>query len=71
MDFKTQQNFHPVRSDLQPLPPGTRQPPLQPTPWLKLERSLFLTLLIYFLREQVYFGFVPQGRPFLATGYMC
>lgn len=44
MDFKLQQNFHPARSDLQPLPPGKRQLPLQPTPWLKLESSLFLTL---------------------------
>ena len=53
MDFKMQQNFHPVWSDLQPLPPGRRQLPLQPTPWLKLESSLFLTLFLYFLRELV------------------
>lgn len=44
MDFKTQQNFHPVRSDIQPLPPGKRRLPLQPTPWPTFESSLLLTL---------------------------
>ena len=68
MDFKTQQNFNQVWSDLQPLPPGRRQLPLQPTPWLKLESSLFLTLFLYFLREPVDLRLWAVGWALLGDG---
>ena len=68
MDFKTQQNFHPVRSDLQPLPPGKGRLPSQPTSWLKLENSLFFILFFYFLREQGYFSLCALGRALLGEG---
>lgn len=70
MDFKMQRNFHPVWSDLYPLPPGKRQLPLQPTPWLKLESSMFLTLFIS-SESRCTLGSAPWGGLFLTMRDTC
>lgn len=72
MDFRTRQNFHPARSDLQPLLPGKRRPLALRAHTLAGTGELLVLDLVYFLPQRAG-ALQPLRRagPFLVTGDPC